>query len=114
MRQVVVSVYDKGAQVFGRPVFVRTEAEALRSFETQVRDANTDGSNPLFTHPQDFALYQLGWFDDESGKFENRDVPARLVEGSAVGPGAISGELFSRGGQDESSTSSWKQPSSVG
>lgn len=94
MKQVVVSVFDKSAQVFGRPVFVRNQPEAIRSFETQVRDANSDGTNPLNTHPQDFALYVIATFDDEVGKFENLDLAVRLVEGSSVGPGgSIAGAL---------------------
>lgn len=85
MKQFVFSVYDKSAQVFGRPVFVRSQVEAMRSFESQVMEpARTDYANPLNSHPQDFALMHLGWFDDEAGKFENLEIPARVMEGSAI------------------------------
>lgn len=85
MRQMIVAVFDKTAEVFGRPLFVRTEAEAVRSFETQCRDRGpADGANPLFTHPGEFALYDLGWFDDVSGKFDTHEVPRRVLEGSAA------------------------------
>lgn len=85
MKQFVVSVYDKSSQVFGRPVFVRSQSEATRSFESQVLEqGRQDYANPLNSHPEDFTLIQVGWFDDESGRFENLEVPLRLLEGSAV------------------------------
>lgn len=85
MKQFILSVYDKSAQVFGRPVFCRSQVEGLRSFEAQVLETSrVDYANPLNTHAGDFALMHLGWFDDETGKIENLDVPVRLVEGAAI------------------------------
>lgn len=93
MRQLVMAVLDKSAQVFGRPIFVRSQAEAVRSFEAQVLEPRPqDGyTTPLSSHPQDFCLCQIGWFDDELGRFENLDIPLRLVEGASIAARVKSG-----------------------
>lgn len=76
MRLCVVSVFDSAAQAFGRPVFVAAPGQALRSFQDEVNK----GEGDLSKHPEDFTLYQLGWFDDNSGQFDT-DSPAVLMRG---------------------------------
>lgn len=65
MRHIVVSVRDRAADTFGRPFFVSAVGAAVRSFVDEVNRADKD--NPLFAHPEDFDLYEIGHFDDDSG-----------------------------------------------
>lgn len=65
MKHVVVSVRDRAADTFGRPFFVSAVGAAIRSFADEVNRADKD--NPLFNHPEDFDLYEVGSFDDDSG-----------------------------------------------
>ena len=38
----------------------------------------------MFNHPQDFALFHVGSYDEESGRFTNLDNPHRLVDAVSV------------------------------
>ena len=83
MKQCVVSVYDRAAETFGRPVFVPAKAAAIRSFSDEVN--RDDPSNDLRRHPDDFDLYILGEFDDSKGVFTSNDSgPVVLVRGKDV------------------------------
>jgi len=68
MNLVIVSVKDSAAQAFGRPIFVPSNAVAIRSFRDEVN--RKDSTDDLSRHPDDFELYQLGVFDDATGVIE--------------------------------------------
>lgn len=57
------SIYDSKAEHFGNPVFIRTDAEARRSFGQVATDPNTE----VGRHPEDFLLYRVGTWDAEKG-----------------------------------------------
>lgn len=78
MRYVVCAVRDRQAGVFGQPFFVAAVGMAVRGFSDQVNRVADD--NPLNKHPEDFELYQLGWYEDEPGEFStDADFPKRLL-----------------------------------
>lgn len=60
----IYTVYDTKAEHYGNPVFVRTDAEARRSFEGVVHDKTTE----IGRHPEDFILYRIGTWDAENGR----------------------------------------------
>lgn len=68
MKHFVMSVRDRAADTFGRPFFVAKIGQATRSFSDEVNRAAAD--NPLFAHPEDFDLYEVGTFDDDTGDLE--------------------------------------------
>lgn len=68
MKQAVVSVFDRAAQLFGRPFFVAAKGQALRSFTEEV-NRKDEGRSDFAKHPQDFDLYLLAFYDDETGQF---------------------------------------------
>lgn len=84
----VVSVKDLAMQGFGRPIFVPSRGVALRSFMDEVRK---DGSD-MAAHPEDFELYSVGFFDDESGLFINNESGAPELMLRAVNVGLQSKE----------------------
>lgn len=59
---VLVSVHDVKAETWSSPVVSQNKATALRDFSTAV---NQKGSL-LNSHPDDFILEQLGWFEPTS------------------------------------------------
>lgn len=65
MIQIACAVKDSAVQAFNRPFFVATTAVATRSFTDEVNRNAPD--NQMFAHPDDFELWEVGRFDDESG-----------------------------------------------
>jgi len=78
----VVAVHDSAMDAFSRPFHVPTTQAAVRSFSDEVNRVSAD--NPLNAHPDDFILYHLAMFEDESGRFENLSSPAQLVRAKDV------------------------------
>ena len=73
MKKIVVSVKDRAASTYGQPLFVPTIGVATRSLQDEVNRA--DQNNQLHLHPEDFDLYELGEFDDSSGRVSMLDQP---------------------------------------
>lgn len=65
------SVYDSKAQIFHRPLHALTKGEALRTFIDECKRPESQ----LCLHPEDYSLFELGWFDDASGKLAHLDAP---------------------------------------
>ena len=82
-------IVDRKACVFNSPVFYLRHGQAIRDFQTLCSDAGT----LVGKYPDDFALYCVGSFDDEQGKFSNLDIPEVVANGSdfAEGRGAAVG-----------------------
>lgn len=79
MKLLACSVFDNAVGSFGRPFFVQTKGVAMRSFMDEVnRPADPGGQNMVASHPDDFALYAVGTFDEDSGAFVSYSVPERI------------------------------------
>lgn len=82
MINVICSVKDRAADAYGRPLFVPSVGLAIRSFTDEVnRDAP---DNQMFHHSDDFDLFELGTFDDNTGIIECYAVPKQLALGKQV------------------------------
>lgn len=66
-RLVVCGVRDVKLDAFNRPFCAPTVGAAIRAFGDECLRDGTD----MFKHPEDFELYQLGFFDETSGEFVN-------------------------------------------
>ncbi len=82
MKLVLCTVKDRAADAYGRPMFVPSVGVAIRSFSDEVNRQDPD--NQLFNHPDDFDLYELGEFDDNTGLFALHDAPKLLSLGKQV------------------------------
>lgn len=78
----VMAVRDKKVGAYMNPFFSQSQGAALRSFQDEVNRAAED--NILYRHPQDFDLYLLGTFDNESGSWETLLQPELLLAGDAA------------------------------
>jgi hypothetical protein len=76
----IVSIYDNAAGAFARPFFVQSHGQAIRSFGDEIRRAAPE--NELNRHPIDFCLYDLGEYDDSTGKIKQPDTPQILSRGT--------------------------------
>lgn len=85
MKMIVVSVRDRAAVSFGRPIFAHATGQAIRSFQDEIN--RVDADNPMSRHPEDYDLYELGSFDDQTGQFENQG-PRQIAVGKDMVKGA--------------------------
>lgn len=70
---VICSVRDRALDAFMTPVFVPAIGLALRSFSDEVNRSDS----PMFAHPEDYDLYQIGVFHDDTGNITPH--PPRMV-----------------------------------
>jgi len=88
MMYFIVSVRDRAANAFGRPIFCLSLGQAIRSFSDEVNRAGE--GNDMFRHPDDFDLYHLGMFEDMNGAMESLSEPKMLAIGKQVKiPGGV-------------------------
>ena len=66
----VFAVYDDKAGAFLPPFFLHTVGLARRLFTDS---ANQEG-HPFNQHPADFTLFRIGRWDDNTGKYEERET----------------------------------------
>lgn len=79
----VVSIRDRAADAFTRPVFVHTTGQAIRSFQDEINREAAD--NEMQRHPEDFDLYHLAHYDDQTGQFRPLDNgPQQLAIGKQL------------------------------
>jgi len=71
MRFKVMSIYDKQAEMHSQPMFFVSIGAAIRGFGDEVK--REDKQNNLHTHPEDFTLFHVADWDDETGSFEPVD-----------------------------------------
>lgn len=76
MKYKVYVVRDAAAEATMRPVFFERDAVAMRSFTLQV----ASGDDQMSNSPEDFTLYRVGSYDDDSMVLVSED-PHRLLNG---------------------------------
>jgi len=82
MIQIICAVKDRAADAFGRPLFVPSVGLAIRSFSDEVN--RSDVENQMFNHSDDFDLYEIGSFDDNTGIIDCHPQPKLLSLGKSV------------------------------
>lgn len=92
MRYLVVSVRDLKTG-FLQPTVDLNEASAVRNFEHAVL-RNDDSL--FFSHPEDYALYDLGLFDTDTGELISDGLPRQIITADQV----IQAVLTKRGDRD--------------
>lgn len=82
MKYKIVCVRDRVADVYSVPQFVLNLGAAIRGFGDEVRRPHSENSpNNLNQHPEDFDLYFLGEYEDETGSFEPLERPKQIAIG---------------------------------
>lgn len=70
----VVAVRDSKTEAFGQPFFCVTKGYAVRSFADEVQRSGSEFGK----HPEDFALFYIGDFDDSLGTFACALAPEQI------------------------------------
>lgn len=81
-RLFAVATRDRQLAAYHRPFFVPTKGFAVRSFTDEVNRKAAD--NPMFAHPEDYELFHIGYFDEDTGVLERLDVAESLCVASNV------------------------------
>lgn len=82
MKIEIVAILDRAADAFSRPIFVNAIGQAIRSFQDEIN--RVDPQNEMQRHPDDFDLYHLASWDDNTGKFVNQDEPKQIAIGKQM------------------------------
>jgi len=80
MQKYLYSVLDRKAHVFAAPFTSTNDQTAQRLFVRACNDPNND----LGMFPNDYALFQIGLFDDEDGRIEPKEIPRLIIDGRSV------------------------------
>ena len=78
----VYSVYDKAVKAYLQPFFMRSKGEAIRSFSAAVNDEK----GPFSRNRDDYVLYFVGVFDDNTGLFTSGESQRVLGAAEVAGP----------------------------
>lgn len=81
MRYILVSIKDRAIDAYQPTASVRAEGEAIRSFQDAI---NNQQNAQLHAHPDDFDLYVVGYFDDQTGHIEPLDQPKQIAIGKQL------------------------------
>lgn len=63
MRHIICAVRDRQLDAFMRPFTAATTGQAMRAFMDEVNRPDSE----MHKHPEDYELYHLGDFDDDTG-----------------------------------------------
>ena len=78
MRLQIFCIQDEAVGVFHQPMCFRSKGEAVRMFS----DATGDEKSQIHEHPQDYVLWHVGEFDDETGILHPFAGNAKVGSGS--------------------------------
>lgn len=73
--KLIVSIFDKKAEVYFTPYFAKTQGEALRMLSDLVNGRD----NMVANHPEDFDLFKVGDFDEDAGIIDALVSPLHLA-----------------------------------
>lgn len=75
----VVAIRDSAVNAFQSPMFFQAAGAAIRAFGDAVQ--NPADGNPMFKHPEDHELFELGLFDHDTGVFQLHPQPRSIATG---------------------------------
>lgn len=77
MKKLMLVLRDRTAESFLAPFSVPALGVAYRNLADVVA-RRSEPENILAQHPEDFDLYEIGWFDEESGVLGALETPRFL------------------------------------
>lgn len=76
----IYSIWDQKGEIFNTPFYQRTHGEAERSFKQVVNDEKSN----LCRYPEDYDLYYLGEYDDQTGKMMPKETPQHMIKATQL------------------------------
>lgn len=81
MNHKAYSIRDTKAEIFNPPAFKKTHGEAERDFKSMI---NNQKETPLSQYPEDYQLYYVGEYNDQTGIFQPLSAPQKVADGVAL------------------------------
>lgn len=75
MKRLICSVYDSKAQAYLPPFVAATAAVATRMLVAAMENRESE----FWRFAEDYQLFELAFFDDESGQVEGHSGPISIV-----------------------------------
>lgn len=79
MKKMIFSVFDNKASVYCIPFYQENLGTAIRSFAAALKDQNS----LMAQFPEDYGLYQIGVFDDQTGEI-TAQVPLHVASATSL------------------------------
>lgn len=80
MQLKMYSIRDSKGEIFHPPYFKRTHGEAERDFSTLASDQKSG----VGQYPEDYDLYYIGTYDDQTGKIQPEVTPQHILKAISV------------------------------
>lgn len=80
MKFMMVAIKDRSVEAYTSIQAVRAPGQAIRQFMDAI---NNTESGPMAQHPDDFDLYNVGEFNDETGEL-TPCTPVKLADGKTI------------------------------
>ena len=64
MKMNFYAIFDKAVNAYMRPMVLQTDGQAVRMFTDEAVRAEAE----IAKHPEDYALFRIGSFDDNTGE----------------------------------------------
>lgn len=76
MQFKIFTVYDCKAEAYLPPFYMAKSGQAVRAFS----DMANDPTHAFYKHAEDYTLFQLGVFDDNSATFDLHASPLAMCK----------------------------------
>lgn len=81
MKMTIIAIFDRKAQIFVEMSATQNVGVATRAFSAAI---NTPSESPIHKWPEDFELYNLGEWDNETGALTGAKHKKLIVAGESV------------------------------
>ncbi len=69
MKMNIYAIFDTASGTYWKPIYARSDEEIKRSFKGAADNAESD----IGAHPEDYSIFRLGTFDDNTAKIQIED-----------------------------------------
>jgi len=76
----VFAIYDNAAAAYMTPFYLPSAGLAVRAFT----DMANDPKSMVGRHPSDYCLYEMGIFNDSTGKHSQEKPPTEIIRAIAL------------------------------
>lgn len=80
MQLKIFTIRDTKGEVYNTPFFQKSHGEAERNF----RECTKDEKSMIHKYPDDFDLYFIGTYDDQTGLVSSLDTPQHVLKASLI------------------------------